>query len=120
MSSHPQSESLRSLLRKTLPFVRPDAGRILVVLALAGTGAALSALEPLALKAIIDTLATPTALKKLGVEALLLLGLLLAREGVGAFLDWLTWRIRIDVDYRLLSATIDRLHALPIAFHRKQ
>src|SRR4029453_5453674 len=42
------------------------------------------------------------------------------REGASASSNWLTWKTRLGIHYALLEAMVDRLHQLPLAFHRKE
>jgi ATP-binding cassette subfamily B protein len=44
--------------------------------------------------------------------------LALTREAFANVLDRLAWRTRIGVNFDLLSATIERLHSLPLSYHR--
>ncbi|ACG72359.1 ABC transporter-related protein [Anaeromyxobacter sp. K] len=109
----------RGLLRAAeflVPFRLPIAGILLVALTLAGVNAA----EPLALKRIFDALALGQGGRPLaeGVISLVVLGLL--REAFTATSNWLTWRTRIGIQYRLTEATVGRLHRLPLTFHRAE
>ncbi|MFY3743466.1 ABC transporter ATP-binding protein [Anaeromyxobacter sp. Red801] len=108
-----------------VPFRLPIAGILLVALTLAGVNAA----EPLALKRIFDSLALARGWDSLalgqggrrlgeGILALVVLGLL--REAFAATSNWLTWRTRIGIQYRLTEATVERLHRLPLTFHRAE
>ncbi len=119
MAESKSHESWWSLLGKARPFVRPFRGGIVLLCGVAALTAGLSALEPLLLKDVVDVLATHPSTSALLRGAALFGGALLLREIATAFLDWLVWRVRIGVDEQLLSAVIDRLHALPLSFHRK-
>lgn len=81
---------------------------------------ALSALEPLVLRSVFDSLggAQPLRALVLGVSALLAIGLV--RELAQAGSQWLTWRTRIAIHFALTERTVDRLHSLPIGFHRAE
>jgi ATP-binding cassette, subfamily B, bacterial len=106
-----------SLTRRVVPFLVPFRRHIVLVVLVGTLTAAAAATEPLLLKAILDSIRTdPRRALRAGV---LLGAALLAREAFGAWLDWLVWRGRIGLDYALLSAMIERLHALPLSFHRK-
>ncbi|WP_394845539.1 ABC transporter ATP-binding protein/permease [Pendulispora brunnea] len=83
------------------------------------TSSLVLALEPLVLKVFFDALVAHASVARLmGVVGLLAL-MLLTREGIVALLDWLVWRTRIAINYRMTSATIDRLHTLPLSFHQR-
>lgn len=107
-----------SLARRALAFVRPFRSSSLVILALAIFGAVLGALEPLLLMYIFDGLASKDAVGALALGIGGLLAIAAAREGTGALSNWLTWRVRLNVQYGLLEATVGRLHSLPVAYHR--
>lgn len=101
-------------------FVRPFRRVVCFILALTLGGAALSAVEPLVLKYLFDQLGTGGKFQNVGlaVGGLLLLGL--GHEAILALSSWLTWRVRLGVHYGLLEATVDRLHSLPLTFHREE
>jgi ATP-binding cassette subfamily B protein len=107
-------------LRRAAEFLAPARGAIACILLLATGAAALSALEPLALRAVLDALGRGEGGRALAVAigALVVLGL--AREGVAAIQNWLTWRTRIGIHFRLTEATVGRLHRLPLGFHRAE
>jgi len=46
--------------------------------------------------------------------------LFLARELTGGVSNRVVWQVRLAVHFRLLSATVDRLHSLPLEYHREQ
>ncbi|TAK06890.1 MAG: ABC transporter ATP-binding protein [Candidatus Manganitrophaceae bacterium] len=101
-------------------FVRPFRRVVCFILALTLGGAALSAVEPLVLKYLFDQLGSGGKFQNVGlaVGGLLLLGL--GHEAILALSSWLTWRVRLGVHYGLLEATVDRLHSLPLTFHREE
>lgn len=106
--------------RRALAFVRSHGGSILVILALTLVIAGLNAVEPLVMKYLFDRLGAGDAGSAvvMGVGALLALGL--SREAVSGFSNWLTWKVRLGVQYELLSATVGRLHTLPLTYHRQE
>lgn len=81
---------------------------------------ALGALEPLVIKGIVDTLIGKLPRTDLAWAAAPLLGLYVAREILTGTGNWLTWRTRLDVQQRILDATVGRLHTLSLAYHRTQ
>ncbi|WP_394824392.1 ABC transporter ATP-binding protein [Pendulispora albinea] len=105
--------------RRAWSFVRPDRTSLVGILLLGTTSALVLALEPLVLKCFFDALIARAGLAPLmGIVGLLAL-MLLAREAVAGLLEWLVWRTRIDINFRMTSATIDRLHTLPLSFHQR-
>lgn len=111
--------STPSRLRRALGFVRPFAAPLAIVLVLSLAAAALASVEPLVLKVLFDDLGTgeprSTLLRAIG----LLVGIALSREAIGALSNWLTWRTRLRLHYDLLAASVDQLHRLPIAYHKR-
>lgn len=107
----------RTQARRALSFARPYSAGIAVILALTLLGAGLNAVEPLVLKYVVDELSVGGPLRSLltGVVGLLALGL--GREAASGVSNWLTWRVRLGVEYGLLDATVGRLHSLPLTYH---
>ncbi len=106
--------------RRALSFARAYRGSILVILVLTLAISGLNAIEPLVMKYLFDRLGVGDAHRALvlGIGALLALGI--GREVVGGLSNWLTWKVRIGVQYELLSATVGRLHSLPLTYHRSE
>lgn len=100
---------------RVLGFLRPKRGAVLTVLAFAVLIAAASAAEPLLMKYVFDHVSLRPAVA-LGIALMFLLGIV--REAVTAWQNWLTWKTRIEVQFSLTEATVDRLQQLPMAFHR--
>jgi len=49
-----------------------------------------------------------------------LVTLLATRELIALVNDRLFWKLRIGINYGLLQATVERLHSLPLSFHREE
>src|SRR5262249_53668299 len=113
--------SLRRGIAAIAPFFTPHRLRLCAIAAIAVTAATLSALEPLALKQLFDGLSAASAsLRGAALALLLLSAILLGGELLQNALEWLVWRVRLALDYALMQATIERLHSLPLAYHREQ
>lgn len=110
----------RAQARRALSYARPYAGTIAVILALTLLGAGLNAIEPLVLKYVFDELSVGGASRTLltGVVGLVALGL--GRQAATGVSNWLTWRVRLGVQYGLLEATVGRIHSLPLTFHEEE
>jgi ATP-binding cassette subfamily B protein len=82
--------------------------------------AGLGAFEPLALKWVFDDLATRRSLARLAALGVGLLAVLATREVLATWLDRTSWRVRLAVHESLTRAVVDRLHALPVAYHQRE
>ena len=109
-----------SQTRRALTFVRSYRRSIAVILVLTLAVSGLNAIEPLVMKYLFDQLGggAPGEALLIGIGSLLALGV--GREVVSGFSNWLTWKVRIGVQYDLLSATVGRLHSLPLTYHRAE
>jgi ATP-binding cassette subfamily B protein len=106
--------------RRALGFAHAEKKYIVLILFLTFSVAAINSVDPLVLKYIFDLLDQDQMLFTqivAGVGLLLLLGVV--REITAAFSNWLTWRTRISLHYGILSATVEKLHRLPIDYHRQ-
>lgn len=109
-----------SLLARAMHFARPHAAAAVVILVLTLLVAGAGAVDPLVMKYIFDSLTGPRASEGLFLGVALLAGLALGREAVQALSNWLTWRTRLRIHYRLLDETVGRLHRLPQDYQRKE
>jgi ATP-binding cassette subfamily B protein len=107
-------------LRRAAEFLLPFRRRILTILLLALALAAGNAAEPLALRHIFDALARGAGSRPVVTGIAALVGLGVVREVLQGLSNWLTWRTRIALQYRLTDATVSRLHQLPLTFHRAE
>jgi ATP-binding cassette subfamily B protein len=109
-----------SHLRRALKFAAPVRRAIVTICGLTLVLAALNAIDPLVLKFIFDALAENRGRDALlrGIGVLLVLGLM--REVLTAFSNWLMWRARLRIHYRLLESTVGRLHRMPLSLQRSE
>jgi ATP-binding cassette subfamily B protein len=110
----------RIRLTRALQFARPYRGKILLILVVTLFIAATNAAEPLVMKFIFDSLSSHPEISLLKKGLFWLVGLGILRELATAGSNWLTWHTRLGVHYGLLEATVERLHRLPLSFHRKE
>ena len=107
-------------LRRALGFAAPYRKTVGVIflftLALAGVNAA----EPLILKYVFDSLVSKPEMKVLALGIAGMLGLGIFRELASGFSNWLTWHTRLNLHYELLQMLVERLHKMPLAFHRTE
>ena len=113
-------QSTARQLRRALVFAVPHRRTIVLVLLLTLAVAVVSSVEPLVLKHIIDGLTAGRGLSAGGVGLVLLGIMFLFREGASGTSNWLTWRMRIGLQYALLEATVERLHRMPLKMQRSE
>ena len=118
-SAH-ESVRARTLLVRSLQFVRPLKRQIAGISTLAVIVATLGVAEPLVLKRIFDAPAARASLSTLVVLACVLYGLLASRAALDALLNASTWRTRLGVDYQLREALLGKLGALPLSYHQRE
>jgi ATP-binding cassette subfamily B protein len=108
------------LVRRALAFAVPHRVAVVGILALTLTAAAMAAIEPLVLRSILDSLAAGHGFASAlgGIAALAVIALL--REIHAGAATWLTWRTRLRIQFSLLGATVERLHRLPLDFHKTE
>jgi ATP-binding cassette, subfamily B, bacterial len=111
--------SLLTSVRRVAPFFAELRWGVLGVVSLAMVTAALSGAEPLLLMHLFDSLSAKEGSTTFVWMVAGLLVLLLVREVLSGLLDCLVWRVRIGASYGMLKATVERLHALPLSYHRK-
>jgi ATP-binding cassette subfamily B protein len=116
----PVSSQSSTLFRRALVFVRPERGRILVVLALAILVAALGAAEPLLAKRIFDELAGGELTPAIGWSLGAIVALELARSAFGGILGVVTWDVRLAVDFCIRERLVGKLNALPLSYHQHE
>ncbi|HEY2898572.1 MAG TPA: ABC transporter ATP-binding protein [Gemmatimonadaceae bacterium] len=110
----------RTLLVRSLQFVRPLKRQIAGISALAVIVASLGVAEPLVLKRIFDALGAHASISALVALASVLFGLLASRTVLDAQLNASTWRTRLGVDYRLREALLGKLGTLPLSYHQRE
>lgn len=113
-----ESRGNRSRVRRGLGYVRPYSGSVVAILAMTLVVSAANSVEPLVMKYLFDHLGGDPEARALLVGVVGLLALGLGREVVGGVSNWLTWKVRIGVQYDLMSQTVRRLHTLPLTYHR--
>ncbi|HEX2100654.1 MAG TPA: ABC transporter ATP-binding protein, partial [Candidatus Synoicihabitans sp.] len=107
-------------LRRALSFAAPFRGIVSIIAGATVFLAAANAVEPLVLKEIFDALAERRDVTDLANGILLLVGLGVFRELANGVSNWLTWRTRLGLHYRLLEATVERLHRMPLQMQRSE
>jgi ATP-binding cassette, subfamily B, bacterial len=120
-SSAGTSLELLSLWR-SLTFIAPyfekRRASLVGVVALAVGVSAFAALEPLAMRSLFDTFVASTGFESAYRPLAVLVLLTLTREVMANVLERVAWRTRIALNFEVLSTTIERLHSLPLSYHR--
>ncbi len=105
---------------RSLEFVRPYARPLVVVLALALILAALSAVDPLIMKYLIDLLSQPNGAHAFAVAMVLLIVLELVRAAIQWWLGVVSWDVRLGVEYTVRERVVSKLNSLPLAYHQRE
>ncbi|EEF61106.1 ABC transporter ATP-binding protein [Pedosphaera parvula] len=107
---------MRRALKLAFPFRKAVLGILLLTLLVA----VINAIEPLVLRYIFDNLTTHQLMRSLMIGIGGLVGLGIFREIATAFSNQMTWHCRLGLHYNLLDSTVERLHRMPLSFHRKE
>jgi ATP-binding cassette subfamily B protein len=110
---------LQSISILTPYFVRHWRG-VGGVLVLAIGTAWVNALEPAILKTLFDRFIDSPSLETTTRPFALLIGILVCREILSVGQNRLFWRVRTGIHLELLRTTVERLHSLPLSFHRDE
>ncbi|HZV34211.1 MAG TPA: ABC transporter ATP-binding protein, partial [Verrucomicrobiae bacterium] len=107
-------------LRRAMGFAFPYRRAVLGILGITLLLAAANAVEPLVLKSIFDNLAGHKIVRGFVIGIGILVGLGFFREAATAVTNWMTWHTRLGIHYELLESTVERLHRMPLSFHRNE
>lgn len=105
---------------RALDYAKPEKRYISIALLCSLSLAAFGVIEPLLMRHIFDNLGSGGVLTEVLLTAAGLLLLAFMKEGIAARSNYLTWRTRLSIHQKLLSATVERLHRLPVDTHRKE
>jgi ATP-binding cassette subfamily B protein len=103
-----------------MAFAFPYRRAVLGILGITLLLAAANAVEPLVLKSIFDNLAGNRIVRGLVTSICILIGIGLFREAATAITNWMTWHTRLGLHHALLESTVERLHRMPLGFHRTE
>jgi ATP-binding cassette subfamily B protein len=122
-----------ALARHAMPWLQGFGARISKVVALALLLAATTAAAPLAVMALVDTLARLATIQAAapgrtiagaGRAIFFALAIVAVAELLQVWLSRLlearSWRVRLDLDFALRERVTARLHQLPLAYHHQQ
>jgi ATP-binding cassette subfamily B protein len=82
-------------------------------------GAGLAAFEPWILKRLFDGFVTSSRWPAVISPFIAWVALLAGKEVLNAAFERIFWRTRLAINFTLLQATVDRLHSLPLHYHRE-
>jgi len=116
----PPPRSLWESLVRISPYFAAHRRALVGIVVLGASGAGLAALEPLIMKQLFDAFLTSKSFAGPMVPFLALIGVLLLAELLNGVREWMVWRARLGIDFALMQATVDRLHSLPLSYHRDQ
>lgn len=107
---------IQRALSFAFPYRRSVGGILVITLVIA----ALNAAEPIVLKYIFDEIQQTRNMNALMRGVWILVGLGVSREIFTFFSTWLTWHTRLGIHYKLLEATVGRLHRMPLKLQRSE
>lgn len=81
---------------------------------------ALGAVEPLVVTYIFDSLGAQDATASFTYGLIMLAARALGREVLGWFNSWLSWRMRLRLQFTLLEQSVHKLHRLRLDAHRSE
>jgi ATP-binding cassette, subfamily B, bacterial len=120
MSQSSSAHPLWGALQRIAPYFTRHRPALLGVMLLGGTSACMSAIEPLVMKLLFDAFLAGGGYSKPLWPFAALVCMLASAELLHATRDRLVWRIRLGIDFSLMQATVERLHSLPLAYHKDQ
>jgi ATP-binding cassette subfamily B protein len=109
-----------ALAIRSLDFIRPQRRRLACVVCLALVLSALSALDPLLIKYLIDQLGRGDGAPRFALAMVSLLVLELVRAGLQAVMGVWSWDVRLGVDFRVRERLVGKLNSLPLSFHQRE
>lgn len=120
LEAQTSSRSLWRSFPELVPYFAKHWRAVVGVVALAVAASWVSAFEPAVLKALFDRFEDSSALRRAAEPFGMLMGILAVREILLVGQNRLFWRVRLGIQLDLMRATVDRLHSLPLAFHRDE
>jgi ATP-binding cassette, subfamily B, bacterial len=119
-AAFPPEEKKPGRLQRAMMFAAPYKRAVAVIFVLTLFIAAINATEPMIMGWIFNEIGPGKNLNSLFRGVAWLAGLALGREIFSAFSNWLTWDTRLGIHYRLLEATVGRLHRMPLKLQRSE
>jgi ATP-binding cassette, subfamily B, bacterial len=107
-------------VRQALTFAAGERKAIAVTVGVSLIVAIVAAAEPLVMRTLVDGLWRHAGARTLLLSSAALGLLLVGRELLDAAGSRSGWRARVGLQRALLDATVGRLHALPLSYHRSE
>ena len=107
-------------VRQALTFAAGQRKAIAATVGVSLIVAVIAAAEPLVMRTLVDGLWRHAGTRTLLISSAALGLLLVGRELLDAAGNRSGWRARVGVQRALLDATVGRLHALPLSYHRSE
>ena len=107
-------------MQRALFFAAPFKKSVACIFVLTLFIAAINAVEPVIMGQIFNWIGQQKDLNALFRGVGILASLALGREIFTAFSNWFTWNTRLGIHYRLLEATVGRLHRMPLKLQRSE
>lgn len=119
-AAFPPKEKAGGRLKRALFFAAPYKRAVGLIFVLTLLIAAINASEPVLMGWIFNEIGESKNARSLWRGVGLLAALAILREIFTALSNWLTWDTRLGIHYRLLEATVGRLHRMPLKLQRSE
>jgi ATP-binding cassette, subfamily B, bacterial len=119
-AGYPAEPKPQGRIARAMVFASSHKKSVAIIFVLTLFIAAINATEPIIMGWIFNEIGQDKNLTSLFRGVGLLAGLALAREVFTAISTWLTWDTRLGIHYRLLEATVGRLHRMPLKLQRSE
>jgi hypothetical protein len=106
-------------LWRLVPYLRAERVSLFGIILLSTSSAGLAAFEPWILKRLFHGFVSGLRWSALLWPFASLVALLAAKEILSAVFERIFWCTRLAINFTLLQATVERLHSLPLQYHRE-
>lgn len=119
-ASFPPEQKPRGRFGRAMVFAASHKRSVVIIFVLTLLIAAINATEPIIMGWIFNWIGGDKDMASLWRGVALLAGLAVSREVFTGVSNWLTWETRLGIHYRLLEATVGRLHRMPLKLQRSE
>ncbi|HEY9776345.1 MAG TPA: ABC transporter ATP-binding protein [Planktothrix sp.] len=118
----------RSRILRALGFLSPYWKNVILILFLTLLTSAVNSVEPMVQKLLIDALTTggstvryaQSLMGSVMLTIALLVLLAIARETVGGLSNYLSWRLRLRTNHKILDSAVGKIYSLSLSFHQNE